>query len=125
MSDILTRDQKLAQKSYDIVHASIERQIGNKEYKSFAKSFSCLIHTCGLMQATAFALKDEKKKIVLEDFVKILSEIDNPDLKNCEKFIDDTRNNLDVIQYMNRTRLAILAAGWLKRQADALIPDEK
>ncbi|MDR1491136.1 MAG: type III-B CRISPR module-associated protein Cmr5 [Planctomycetaceae bacterium] len=128
-AQLLTRDQKLAQKSFHVVKERIDnkrndKNYNSKEYKSFAKSFPCLIHTCGLMQAIAFAWKDKKKKLVLEDFVEILSEIDEIDLTNCENFIEET-SKLDTTRYMNRTRFAILAAGWLKRQVDALIQGER
>jgi len=112
-----TRDQKFAMASYTVLEKRIrEKKVDLKEYKSFAKRFPTLIHTCGLMQALAFA--QTKNEAVLDDFVEILK----GDQANPEGFINQCRDS-KIASYMQMSREAMFAAGWLKRQADALILD--
>lgn len=120
-----TRDQEYAIKSYAVVSNRLARLNDDKkkkEYKSFAKHFPTLIHTCGLMQAIAFAFRDEKKPgfMVLEDFVKVLE----GEQTNVANFVRSSQN-LEMLQYISKSRFAMLAAGWIKRQADALIEGEE
>ncbi|MGL4595465.1 MAG: type III-B CRISPR module-associated protein Cmr5 [Thermoguttaceae bacterium] len=115
-----TRDQEYAEKSYTAVSERIKTfdDKTKKEYKSFAKRFPTLIHTCGLMQAIVFAQKDVKKANynVLEDFIAVMQS----DQVCVKDFVRDCRE-MDMSKYMHRSRLAMLAASWIKRQADALI----
>lgn len=113
-----TRDQEFAKKSYDAVSARINRcDTNQKEYRSFAKRLPTLIHTCGLMQAMAFALaKNGMQLSVLEDFVAVMQSPQvtaNNFARQCQ--------DAEMPQYMHTSRLAMLAAGWIKRQTDALI----
>ena len=59
MLDFRTKEQSMAEKAYSIVN-SRQTEPGFKDYKSFALSFPSLIHTCGLVQAVAFAMAKDK-----------------------------------------------------------------
>ncbi|GHV23161.1 hypothetical protein AGMMS49959_15420 [Planctomycetales bacterium] len=109
-----TYDQKMAAAAFSAVKARGK----NDEYRSFAKSFPGLIHTCGLMQAAAFALADDKKKSVLEDTVKVLAALTGEHF-DAEQYVAKWRG-ADVLKYMRESRFALRAASWIKRQADAL-----
>ena len=127
-----TRDQVYATRSFEIVkkrrdekltemkdpEKKAKKQKELDEYKSFAKRFPTLIHTCGLMQALAFA--QNKNMDVLNDFVSVLKnaeELPQVFIEGCQK--------MEMSEYMKKSRFAMLAAGWIKRQADALIEDKK
>ncbi|MGL6226198.1 MAG: type III-B CRISPR module-associated protein Cmr5 [Thermoguttaceae bacterium] len=119
-----TRDQEYAEKSYNAVSKRIKTfdDKTKKEYKSFAKRFPTLIHTCGLMQALAFAqAKDGMNLNVLEDFIKVLNKTETPD---TQAFVSECQGK-DLSDYMHTSRNAMLAAGWIKRQADALIEGDE
>jgi len=122
---IQTIDQQLAAKAYQQVCRRVKEK-DEKEYKSFAKQFPTLIHTCGLCQAVVFAQSknktNEKKpnerkpsEKVLEDFVQILEPGNT-----AEHFVESTRKK-NMMEYTVLSRQAMRAAEWLKRQADALI----
>jgi CRISPR-associated protein Cmr5 len=113
-----TLDQEFAARAYNAVNNYIHRRDAKpKEYKSFAKSFPTLIHTCGLCQAVVFA--QTKNENVLNDFVQILEP-----QNQTEHFIETTRNK-DMLAYTILSRRAMRAASWLKRQADALIEGDE
>lgn len=113
-----TRDQEFAEKAYKAVSERINTPgTDQKEYRSFAKRFPTLIHTCGLMQAVVFAqAKGGMQEAVLNDFINIQGE-------KKDKFLCGCRED-DMQKYMLISRIAMIAAGWLKRQADALIEGE-
>jgi CRISPR-associated protein Cmr5 len=105
----VTYEQKLAQKAFACVNRPDRRE--NKEYISFAKSFPSLVHSCGLVQAVAFARM--KNSAYLDDLTAVLQEIENGiDLPARSR---DT----EVVEYMRLSRWALSAASWLKRCAQA------
>jgi CRISPR-associated protein Cmr5 len=118
-----TLDQEFAARAYNAVSSY---RFGNtksdkkaREYRSFAKSFPTLIHTCGLCQAIVYAqAKSEQSKKVLDDFVQILEPQNQTEL-----FIESTREK-KMLDYTILSRQAMRAADWLKRQASALIEGE-
>ncbi|MDR0522561.1 MAG: type III-B CRISPR module-associated protein Cmr5 [Planctomycetaceae bacterium] len=114
--NIQTIDQKLAARAYTEVSKRVKSQDA-KEYKTFAKQFPALIHTCGLCQAVVFAQskKGDASSHVLDDFVQILEPQNTTD-----HFVSTTRS-LSMLDYTVLSRRAMRAAEWLKRQADALI----
>lgn len=116
-----TRDQDFAEKTYKVVSSRINNpKTKQQEYRSFAKRFPTLIHTCGLMQAMAFALaKGGTQLEVLDDFVEVLQGISG----YTQKFVEGCQT-MDLQNYMHQSHLAMLAAGWIKRQVDALIEIE-
>jgi CRISPR-associated protein Cmr5 len=121
---VQTVDQQLAAKAYMVVDNYLHRNDANpSEYKSFAKQFPTLIHTCGLCQAGVFAQsKSGTSKKVLDDFVQILAQKDQTEdfTNQTEDFVSATRKK-SMTEYTVLSRRAMRAAEWLKRQADALI----
>ena len=87
-----------------------------KKYRSFAQSFPTLIHTCGLMQAIAFAAK--KNQGYLCDFIYVLKGGQQDD----DNFLDAVYK-MELMKYVIKSRDAIQAASWLKRYAEALLPE--
>lgn len=106
-----TREQRMAESAYQCIE---KRAVGKRsdEYLSFANSFPSLIHSCGLVQAIAFA-KAKGKNDTLEDLAKVL---DTP----LEELTINARTK-SLSSYMLLSRETLMAAGWLKRYAQALI----
>ena len=120
MLDFRTKEQSMAGKAFERVNER-QRTLGEdfKEYKSFALSFPSLIHSCGLVQALAYAKKDTKgqdskiKSGYINDLQEVFNEIDNAgDLPTRSR-------EADVMEYMRITRHAISAASWIKRYCQA------
>lgn len=121
-----TQTQKVAQAAYAAVSAVQTRKGAKpKEYLSFARAFPTLIHTCGLAQATAFALaKGNEQLAVLTDLASVLREA-----KAYPDAADGAALHQKVIgasvgEYLRFTRDALLVAGWLKRYAEALLDSD-
>ena len=114
-SQIVTRAQRFAQRAYACV--AKRHGAGQDEYARFAKRFPALIHSCGLAQALAFA-QAKAPKGFLEDFATALSQGSRDDVLKASR-----ENN--VTSYMRLSRESLIAAGWLKRYAEALLEDEK
>lgn len=107
----VTRSQRIAAKAYECV--SQVKAAEKDKYHAFAKKLPVLIHTCGLAQAVAFgASKDDCKKNI-EDLGIVLG---RPQLANESV-------SAQCMLYIHLTREAMLAAGWLKRYAEALLED--
>jgi CRISPR-associated protein Cmr5 len=106
-----TREQRMAETAFRRIEMRA-REEKSEEYLSFANSFPSLIHSCGLIQAVAFA-QAKKKTNLLEDLAEVLS------LPVAELTVNARSKPLAV--YMLLSREALLAAGWLKRYAQALI----
>lgn len=105
-----TRSQKLAQAAYKKVAA----RAMNDKYKTFAKKFPALIHTCGLAQAVAFGLAKSEYRGYVDDLAAVL-EVDDLGKRSRETNLSD---------YLLLSRNAINAASWLKRYVEAAAPDE-
>ena len=108
---VITNEQKMAQRAF----ARISERSGSdkfKDYKSFALSFPSMIHTCGLVQAVAFA-QAKKRTDYLEDINAVFAEAD--DAGNLE--VESRRAKLNA--YMRMTLHALSAASWLKRYCQA------
>lgn len=127
-----TRSQKLAQAAF----RCIANRNGGKpadDYKTLAKKFPALIHTCGLAQAVAFAeakgkTKDDKKPkkpemLYLEDLAAVLSQCGHGEINGPGKLAQQTRDE-PLSSYLRLSRDAINAAGWLKRYVEAAGEDE-
>lgn len=120
MLNFTTKEQLMAQKAYErVAIRSDEENFDFKEYKTFALSFPSLIHTCGLVQAIAFAKKDTKgkdsriKNGYIDDLQAVFDEIDSAgDLAKKSR-------EAPVMEYMRITRHAISAASWIKRYCQA------
>ena len=122
-----TRSQKLAQTAFKCVQAQLKtvdgKQILDGKYKSFARKFPALIHTCGLAQAVAFADAKKEYHLFLEDLAKVLTASDRTDTGSRSTLASAART-VELNGYMRLSRDAIQAASWLKRYAEALAPEE-
>lgn len=116
-----TRNQKWAQIAFGRVsdRAGTTKEEVEKEekYKRFAKSFPALVHSCGLAQAAVFA-EARKHGQLLEDVAAVLGKPDAEALKR------EAREE-DVTAYLRLSRDALVAAGWIKRYAEALLRGEE
>lgn len=111
MLNFTTKEQLMAQEAYGRIKTRSNEEDFD-EYKSFALSFPSLIHTCGLVQAVAFAEAKEKGGYI-DDLQKVFDRTDNAgDLRARSR-------EAHVMEYMRITRHAITAAGWLKRYCQA------
>ena len=106
-----TREQRMAETAFKRIEQRASEEKSD-EYLSFANSFPSLIHSCGLVQAVAFA-QAKKKTNLLEDLAEVLS-------KPLNQLTVDAKSR-PLASYMLLSREALLAAGWLKRYAQALI----
>jgi CRISPR-associated protein Cmr5 len=100
-------DQKMAEKAFERVRS----KKGDQEYRSFALRFPSLVHSCGLVQAVAFA------EIKNDGYVKDLAAV----LDTVESGVNLTEEsrNADILRYMRLSRRALSAASWLKRCVQA------
>ena len=120
MLNFTTKEQLMAQEAYvRVSRRSNEENFDFKEYKSFALSFPSLIHSCGLVQAIAFAKKETKgkdsriKSGYIDDLQKVFDTIDNAG------DLPERSREAPVMEYMRITRHAISAASWIKRYCQA------
>ena len=131
---VRTRSQVWAERAFDRVAA--RRSYGQKDdYATFAKSFPGLIHTCGLVQALAFAEakgKDKENKLLWPDrsqenerghTLEFLDDLATVLGTGRDELIKQSRE-ADVVTYLRLSREALAAAGWLKRYVEALLEDK-
>ena len=116
MADFITKEQLMAQEAFSKVQGRQGKE-NFADYKSFALAFPSLIHSCGLVQAVAFA-KSKKKDDFIKDLQAVFDKIDNAgDLQKRSR-------EAQILEYMRITRHAISAASWIKRYCQA-VPDKK
>ncbi len=113
-----TRSQKYAQQAYSCVS---QRTITDK-YKTFAKKFPALVHTCGLAQAVAFAEVKEHTDY-LDDLASVVRAAGHADVTDRGRFAQLSRES-SFAAYMRLSRNAITAASWIKRYVEALAPSD-
>ncbi|MGI6075748.1 MAG: type III-B CRISPR module-associated protein Cmr5 [Pyramidobacter sp.] len=106
-----TKNQKMAEKAFERVsdrkEASKDKKDGKwEEYKTFALSFPALIHSCGLVQAAAFACAKSHGDY-LADLQAVFDTIDKGDLLERSR-------KAGLAEYTRITRHATDAATWLK-----------
>ena len=114
MLNFTTKEQLMAQKAFERVsrQQKTSGEEGLKDYKSFALSFPSLIHSCGLVQAIAFAMAKDKGGYI-DDLQKVFDTVDSAgDLQTRSR-------EAHVMEYMRITRHAISAASWIKRYCQA------
>lgn len=117
-----TRSQQVAQVAFAAVSA--RSGAGAAKYLSFARQFPTLIHTCGLAQATAFALAKKKEHgEVLDDLARVLREARRYATAADGTALQRLARDAVVPEYLRLTRDALLATSWLKRYAEALLAD--
>ena len=107
------KEQIAAQKAYQCVKARKDDNKSFDDYVTFAESFPTLIHTCGLVQALAFA-QAKKHDDYVADLQTVYSAIDVA----CN--LPEASRNADLKPYMRMTRHATMAATWIKRYCQAL-----
>ncbi|WP_339066377.1 type III-B CRISPR module-associated protein Cmr5 [Teredinibacter turnerae] len=113
-----TRQQQFSQRAYQQVADRLQQEKDIQEYKSFAKRFPTLIHTCGLAQSLSFA-QAKGKDAYLADLAAVANMT-----SEGSNAIDSQARTAGLAEYMRLTRLLLSAANWLKRFSEALIPDQ-
>ena len=111
--ELRTREQRMAEIAFQRVKERTGKDAG--DYLSFANSFPSLVHSCGLVQAVAFADAKGKKNLI-EDISKVLE-------KHPDELTVQARSK-PLAAYMLLSREVLAAAGWVKRYAQALLKEE-
>lgn len=118
-----TLSQQYNQRAWKIVVR--QRTGGSKaskdeaQYARFARRFPTLIHTCGLAQAVAFALKDYAANV--RDLASVLNGDENPD---AESFANEVRT-AGLVDYIALSRKALTVATWIKRASEAYLRSDE
>ena len=110
MADFPTKERKMAQEAFAKVSERHDKlnESDFREYKSFALSFPTLVHSCGLVQAVAFAYAKKKDKYI-DDLEAVFKAVDSKgDLKTRSR-------EAGIMEYMRISRHALSAASWIKR----------
>ncbi len=91
--------------------------------RSTAISFPAQIQTCGLLQALAFV--EKKNETYAKGFKTVLNErLNSNPLGNVASIAKvDSLFDLNAVDYMILSRMAIEAATWIKRYAAIVLPD--
>lgn len=114
---VQTTNQRMARQAFERVAA---RKPLSDDYVSFAREFPTLVHSCGLAQASAFALaKGGHQEQYLGDLAAVLSAVGHTQIRDAGQLTAQTRTS-GVTQYLRLSRDALAAAVWLKRYAEAL-----
>jgi CRISPR-associated protein Cmr5 len=123
-----TRSQQYAQAAFPAVQRHYQQPTKDlskeqKEYRTVAKKFPSLIHTCGLAQAIAF-YQAKGHTDYLADLASVLSGAGHPEIKSADELATCSRTN-QLNFYMRLSRDALTAAGWIKRYVEALAGEEE
>jgi CRISPR-associated protein Cmr5 len=125
-----TRSQRLAQAAFPRITARIP--VGTdpknltkdqKEYRTFAKKFPALIHTCGLAQAVAFAEAKGQADYVA-DLTTVLRNAGHAEITDQQP-LDHHARTATLNVYLRLSRDVINAASWLKRYVEAVAGEEE
>ncbi len=111
---LLTKDQKMAQTAY----ARVAKHKGDKDfnfddYSNFAYAFPALIHSCGLVQAVAFASAKGKGDYIA-DLQAVFDQADQAG------GLYERSRAAGLSEYTRISRHALAAASWLKRYCQAM-----
>ena len=127
----VTLEQERAQKALEMVKEvkEMSNETTKKKYRSYAKSASTLILTNGLAQTLAFwNANTTKTGPDAEAYKKLLNHMallvagENYS-ENIQQFIESEIEK-PVSQYRRDTKVALASLVWLKRFADAMLPEE-
>jgi CRISPR-associated protein Cmr5 len=123
-----TRSQQYAQAAFPAVqrhYPEPTRDLSKeqKEYRTVAKKFPSLIHTCGLAQAIAF-YQAKGHTDYLDDLAKVVGHAGHPEIKDAKSLAEHSRSD-KLSLYMRLSRDTLKAAGWLKRYVEALAGEEE
>jgi CRISPR-associated protein Cmr5 len=110
---VQTNSQRMAHEAWRRI---VDRKPG-EAFRSFAREFPSLVHSCGLAQAVAFA-RAKKHETYLQDLAAVLKEIGHAEAASPEGLERATREHA-VPAYVRLSRNALQAAGWLKRYVEA------
>jgi CRISPR-associated protein Cmr5 len=114
--NIHTRRQKLAQAAFRCI-ANRNGGQPTEGYKSSAKKFPALIHTCGLAQAVSFALAKRDNEYIA-DLTEVLGAAGHSEI-TAQESLDHHARTQPLSGYLRLSRDAIHAASWLKRYVEA------
>jgi len=125
---MLTRSQQYAQAAFPAVQRHYPQPTKDlskeqKEYRTVAKKFPSLIHTCGLAQAIAF-YQAKGHTDYLSDLAEVLKQASHPEIKDAKSLAEHSRTD-QLSVYMRLSRDALTAAGWIKRYVEALAGEEE
>jgi CRISPR-associated protein Cmr5 len=110
-----TKEQRRAERAFGRVAPLAKKpEKEQKEFRSFAESFPTLIHSCGLVQALAFA-SAKKREDYIKDLCCVMSESEDTDA------LYEQSRTAGLSEYLLLAREALAAASWLKRYAQALL----
>ena len=110
-----TNSQKMARAAYEcIIHQQFGGRKATDEFRSFAREFPSLIHSCGLAQAVAFA-KAKKRNEYLSHLTAVIQVAWHGQLSD----LGESTRTLSVTAYVRLSRHALQATGWLKRYVEA------
>lgn len=114
MSDFTrkTKEQAMAEEAFSRV-SKRHNENNFDDYETFALSFPTLIHSCGLVQAVAFAAAKDKKNF-LDDLEAVFKVIDGQG--NLQK----RSREAGIMEYMRISRHALSAASWIKRYCQSM-----
>jgi CRISPR-associated protein Cmr5 len=125
---MLTRSQQYAQAAFPAVQRHYPQPTKDlskeqKEYRTVAKKFPSLIHTCGLAQAIAF-YQAKGHTDYLADLAQVVSQAGHPEITSTDELAKHSRSD-KLSLYMRLSRDTLTAAGWLKRYVEALAGEEE
>jgi len=115
---IQTRDQKFANAAIKRIKTLKSEE--QKDYKSTAQSFPALLMQSGLAQAVGF-LSAKNKMRYLEDLQLVLQAAGVMRAGNTD--LQQQVIAVPLVEYRRLTRETLVAAGWLKRFAQAELKD--
>jgi|UniRef100_A0A7C4QNI8 CRISPR-associated protein Cmr5 len=123
-----TRSQQYAQAAFPAVQrhypqATKDLSKEQKEYRTVAKKFPSLIHTCGLAQAIAF-YQAKGHTDYLADLASVVSRAGHPEITNAQSLAEHSRT-AQLSLYMRLSRNTLMAAGWIKRYVEALAGEDE
>jgi len=113
---VRTESQLFAQRAFKKVSQK-QGQEKESKYRTLALSFPSLVHSCGLAQAIAFVEVKEKDIKFHEDLEYVLG------LREGESLSEKSRE-AELMAYMQLSRKVMIASGWLKRYAEAMLKKE-
>ncbi len=116
------KSQQYSRKAFERVNNIVEKIKQDKEklkkYRTFAKRFPSLIHTCGLEQAVSFAESKEKDyRLNFDDLEYVLQKTNV--LQEGESLTSYSKTVALPI-YLRLSKEALIVAGWLKKYTEAL-----
>lgn len=115
------KSQRMAQAAYQ----QVVRRKPTEKYRSFARRFPTLVHSCGLAQAVGFAASKGNKEEDIRDYVAdITAVLQAGGYSDIGSLNEIARQAASVSDYLRLTRDTLAAAVWLKRYVEAMESDQ-